>query len=172
MPLAESTALLAWVETPALRPTIAVVLILAAAISTIPTTNAVVIPVVADTIAFVRDLCALLSFADRVRTFRQILMRTITADTQFVVRLAELAAAGIGEAAVATVPIASPVVVFRVAETVSKPIGLPASTALFDFLAGTLVNNIHESAVFAFALFAVGILLGLAGPSAAVAAVP
>lgn len=125
---AESTTLNAWVVTPALRPTIVVVLILAAAISTIPSTNAVIIPVVADTIAFVPDLCALLSFADRVRTFRQ-LMRTITADTQFVVRLAELAAAGIGEAAVATVPIASPVVVFRVAETVSKPIGLPASTA-------------------------------------------
>jgi len=79
---AESTTLNAWVVTPALRPTIVVVLILAAAISTIPSTNAVIIPVVADTIAFVRDLFALLLlFAECVRTFFQFLVRTITTDT-------------------------------------------------------------------------------------------
>lgn len=106
---AEAATLLAWVEALALRAAKVVVVALAAAISTIPSTHAVVVPVVADAIALVRGGFAVLALANRVRAC--FLVLAIQACALFVVFLAELFAGSLVVTAVATVPIAASVVV-------------------------------------------------------------
>ena len=67
--LADPATVDAWVVTLALQAAVAVVVVLAAAISAIPSANAVVIPGIADTIGLVRWLFALLLLAKLVRAF-------------------------------------------------------------------------------------------------------
>lgn len=118
---ADAATLDAGVETLALRAAVGVVVILATAVSAIPSAHAVIVPVVADTIALERWLLALLLLASLVGTF--FLVRAVTAHTQCVAFLAVLLAAVVGQTTVAAVPIAAPIVVFRVTIAVLHPIG-------------------------------------------------
>jgi len=135
---ADAATLDAWVETLALRAAVVVVVILATAVSAIPSAHAVVVPVIADTIGLVRWLLALLSLANVIRAF--FFVRAVNAHTQWVAFLAELFAGGVGQTTVAAVPIAAPVVVFRVTIAISHPVGLLASTSIFDGFASTFDN--------------------------------